>query len=314
MKTIKLIIPILSLALFSTSCKKDKNEPTPSNPAATNTSIVGQFFTNNLASEKQTFTLNATTGGYIYGAKGGMLYFQPNSFVTSSGATVTGMIDIELIEVYDKATMIKLNKTTTSNGQLLVSGGEWKVSASQNGNPLSLAPGMNYSGQIPTANPNMNMSLFYANESANGNLDWIPADSLNFTDSVAVMQDSVGFVYDFNGSTLGWINVDMFYNDPNPKTTVRVVTPNGHDNSNTIVLIHFSSLNAAANMWYETPVNNFTTSNIPTGLAVTFIVISEINGQYYSAFVPATISNNHVETVTMNATTAAAIANDINNL
>ena len=53
----------------------------------------------------------------------------PNSFVNSNGNTVTGSINLELIEVFKVSDMVWLNKTTTSNGELLVSGEQIKLTA-----------------------------------------------------------------------------------------------------------------------------------------------------------------------------------------
>jgi len=314
MKT-NFLIPVIAAAFIFSSCNKNP-DPDPTTPPSGNTSVIGSFFSDNVNDAKQNFTVNASTGGAIHGAEGGMVYFFPNSFVDAGGAPITGNIDVELIEVYDQASMVLLNKTTTSGGELLVSGGEFKISASQNGNELELAPGASYWANIPTQNPDPQMELFYADEDADGDLDWLPADSIGLNDSVNIVQDSTGWAYDFYGSDLGWINCDYFYSDPNPKTTVEVVTPAGYDDANTEVYMHATAFNSVAPFWWENPNGGFKsyTDAIPIGLQTTLIVISEINGQYYSAFVPITVANNHVENVTMTATTLADITSDINNL
>lgn len=318
---LKFIALILTMAFILSSCKKEEEkEPSipPSPPSPSPTSSIGSFFSNNVTSATQSFTIDASSGGYIQGAEGATVYFFANSFVDQSGAPVTGNVDIEFIEVYDQASMVLLNKTTTAGGQLLVSGGEFKITVTQNSNALELAPGAQYWGRIPTQNPDNQMGIFYADENSDGDLDWVPADSIGLPDSLNIGQDSLqnGYTYDFYGSELGWINCDYFYNDPSPKTTLEVVTASPHDNSNTVVYIHASTFNSVAPLNWESPDGGFKSyaNSLPIGLVTTIIVISEIDGQYYSAFIPTTITSNQVENVSLSATTLTDITNEVNAL
>ncbi|TSJ40164.1 hypothetical protein [Fluviicola chungangensis] len=165
-----------AILIFAASCKKDKPQPTnpdPSNPA---TNYATAFFNNNLSNGTQTFTINAGQAQTITGNKGTVIHFNANSFVTASGAPVTGSVQIELVEIFSKSDMILLNKQPvgkTGNGvSQLISGGQFSIVAKQNGQKLKLAPGMCYQIEAPAPNGTNNMmGLFYGQET-DGQLEW----------------------------------------------------------------------------------------------------------------------------------------------
>jgi len=215
-----------------------------------------------------------------------------------------------------------MNKPTVSGGQLLTTGGELKVNAYQGGNVLGLTPGANITFMVPTAAPDNNMNLFLGTPGTQLDVEWVPADSLGVLDSVAVIGDTTGaggwtdyYYFDITGDSLGWINCDYFYADPSPKTTVSVVPNGAHDETNTTVYIHISSINSVAPLWWDAADSFDSYSNsIPEGMNITIVAISEISGQYYSSFVPITVLANHLENITLSATTLAQIQIDLDNL
>lgn len=313
---------ILIAAVFGTlavtSCKKE--EPTP--PPVNNTSSLSNYFTNNLNDEKQAFTINASTYNEIVGAEGVKIMIPANSFKDASGNNVTGNMTIELIEILDQSKMILTGMPTTSNGSLLVSGGQLNVKATQSGSQVYLKNTSSIQVMVPTSAPDMNMALFDGITDSNGDVNWVPldTDTSGAADSVIVVQDSTGgswgnyYYFNWSDSTLGWINCDYFYASPDPLTTLSAALSSDYDATNTAVYIHVSSINSIAPLWYDGTNFASYTNSIPVGLSVTVVCISEINGDYFSAFVPVTVTANMVVPVTMNATTLAAIENDILNL
>ena len=304
---------LIALALFTlvfTSCKKDE-PPTPT-PEPTTSNLSGMF-TQNLNNAKQTFTFNASVYTEIVGQNGVKVLIPANSFKYANGSTVTGTITFELIELLDQASMILTNKPTTSNGQILVSGGQMKLTATQSGSPIYLKANASVSVMVPTSNPDFAMQLFDGTENGNGQVDWILSvdDSLGSPDSVIIVNDSLGgswsdyYYFEFDDSTLGWINCDYFWNNPNPQTTVTANLPTGHGQTNSNVFLHFSTINSVAGVYWNG--TTFLTTGIPVGTSATLICISEISGTYYSAFIPITVVTNHVENPTMSVTTLADI-------
>lgn len=322
MKTTKRIfLTLLAVSLVATACKKDEPEdPTQPNPNPDPTEetpsaqALKDYFSNNKSDEIQYFTVDSENQITINGDKGTQLNIGANSFETQSGDPVTGSIDIEFIEIFDKADMIRLNKPTMglqTNGDLapLISGGEFKITASQNGSELSLKSGVMYNATVPApdgVDPNMN--VFYGNGS-NDTLVWEQADS-GFI-------NGQGSEYDCYFNQIDWINLDYFMNDPNPQTVVEVELPSGFNGQNSALFISFDGMNSLSTIYNFT--NGVYTSaphyTLPTGLDVHFVAVAFIGGDPHVAIVPATIQNNHYETIPqLNQTTPGQFQTDLNNL
>lgn len=321
MKMRKSIIMIAGCALFFVACQKKDQLLDPSiegngNPIEVkgDAQALKNFFASNETNATQSFTIDVANPQLITGSGGLTLQFYANSFETQSGQTVTGNVEIKLLEVYNKRDMFLLNKPTMGKtwlGELnpLISGGEFKVMAYQNNQQLRLKSGFSYSATVPApggADPQM--SLFYG-DTTNDTLIWNPADSGQLW--------GTGNLYNGIFDSLGWINCDYFYNDPRPKTFVEVEIPHGFTNQTCAVFVWFDGLNSLTS-FYNYSNGVYTTApsyKLPVGLNVHFIAISFIGGNPHVAIVPSTIVNNHHEVISsLNATTLAQLAIDISAL
>ena len=99
---------------------------------------LNQWFDTNTENQEQHFILTASTGGNITGNQGTIVKFGANAFTKPNGDLVTGSVNITLIELYDRASMLLAKKPTNgkmSDGSIstLVSGGEFYVNATQDG-------------------------------------------------------------------------------------------------------------------------------------------------------------------------------------
>ncbi len=319
---IKLKIGFIAIAgvLAFTACKKKDTTPSvpvvqPTSPSASLTDLKN-FLKANLDGAAQTFTVNEDAGQTITGSKGTVVTISPNSFQTLSGGAVTGNITVKLVEIFDKKDMIMMNAATMGrwwDGSMkpLVSGGEFRITATQNGQALKLAPGMQFQANVPAAGGvDPNMGLFYGENGSNPDtLVWTPADSALFIGQ--------GNQYTFWSDSMNWVNCDYFYNNPNPQTVVQVTPPAGFDNSNLLLFISFDGINTIASM-YHFAGGNFTTApsyTLPIGMNVHFVAIAMINGNPHVAIVPATFANNHVEVLpALTQMTTAQLAAALNAL
>ena len=133
---------VLSLSLIATftSCISDPDiediEPQPDGIALNNR------FLDNRVNALEEFTIDAASGGMITGSQGTNVTFQPNSFGIN-GTPVTGNVTVQLIEIYDKASMVLKNRSTLgekANGdkEALKSAGQFFIDAKQGANDLEL--------------------------------------------------------------------------------------------------------------------------------------------------------------------------------
>ena len=306
MKTgIKILIMALSFMVVTSSCKKDVNEPKPSVPSLPNVenteNSMNEKFKNYLESQKQSFSVSATTPNTIYGQKGTKIYLNGNNFEDGNGNPLTGNVDVVLVENYSRRDMVMTNKVTmvdngTNSSTILESGGEFYMEISQNGNLVEVKNPLVVT-TAPTNSPGNSMQLFDGQVDSQGNINWVTN-----TDTLAIVQDSFGLSYQFDwADSLSWTNVDQFMDPTIPQTDVTVNLPSGFDNTNTVLFVVFNNANSVANIYnfasgaYTTVGHYYT---FPEGEDVTFVAISDNNNQLQYAIIQnAIITTNHTETI-----------------
>lgn len=300
-----------AMAFAATSCNDDDSKPTALKPDTDDK--VGPVQQEIRDARKQSLTLNITTGGSVVGEEGTRVEFPAGSLLKQNGDVVSGNVTIELIEVYKKSDML-LSKMPTRglnpDGKiaLLVSGGEFYVNAKQNGEQLKLGGG--FIINAPTANTggeDGDMKVFKGAEECGADgcdVVWEQQDR-----DMRIGKDQAGTgaggsqsVYQVFQNQFGWTNIDRWYSDPRPKTTIFVDAPEGFDNTNCAIYLSYDGEGSALALFdtYSATTQLFTEHYglIPVGLQAHFIFISVIDDQWYYAIHPATIVNNHIETFT----------------
>lgn len=225
--------------ITNTSCKKN-NTGTP--PADTGRAMMTEFFKQH-APEFETFTIDAAAGGTIVSAKGTTYRFSPNSLADASGALVTGNVTISVKELSRASEIILGDKpTSTGNGTMLVSNGEFFIKAQQGNNILKLRNDSAVQANVKPANPAggqflREMPLWRGDSAVTSSTTGYNDDNQNITINNifyvargiswsqiaaqnAVYNNSNGG-YDFRlDSLITWRNCDALYNPAGTKTTV----------------------------------------------------------------------------------------------
>jgi hypothetical protein len=265
-----------------------------------------------LATPLQSYTVNATGYNSFTCANGTRIITMPNSFLTKSGAPVSGNVTIEVKDVLSKKDMVLNNAFPVSNGQLLVSGGEVYFNPTQNGQQLKLNPAVRVTFLVPAGNtPSYQMQEFYAQgpsvlSDSTSILNWVQATNTGTTTGIQVGQDtafggSINY-YDFDSDSVNWTNCDYFANTSGAKTTCTVNLSGNANNSNTMV---FLSKNGVVSIARLSPFNIFTVSqqfksyvnSIPLGANYTVGAISFDGSNYYYASQQITMTTDMVITM-----------------
>ncbi len=309
MKTNLKNIGLLALAtIFFASCTNNENlDPIP--PTAAAFKAITQ---SGIKKNTQNFTATAGAGTItLTSAKGVSIILNGNA-LTKNGSPVTGAIDITFIELFDKGNMLITNKPTMGimadgNRSLLKSGGEFYISASQGGvdlvstGTIQLKVPANLTGTIDTA-----MTLWNGVIDDKENLAWADARNPAGTagkGGVEAIQNS----YYVTFGNFGWTNVDKFYSDPRPKTTILADAPDGYDNTNSAIYLSYDGegQNALAKLDTYTAAGLFSEhyGQIPIGLACHVIFATEDNGQWRYAIKAVTVTAGAVYTFTLAETT-----------
>lgn len=229
--------------------------------------------------------------------------------LTKNGQPVTGNAQLEYVEVFNRGNMLAANKPTMGllpNGDkaLLVSGGEFYINATQGGVQLQMTCGMQL--VVPatlTGATDNEMTLWFGNNDEEGNIVW---DEVNNDDpgtgqqEAGVGADGGSYYCYFNH--FGWTNIDKFYNDPRPKTTIYVDVPEGFDDTNSAVFVaYIGEGNALAKLdIYDADTELFSEHYglIPIGLECYVIFVSENDGEWTYAIKAVTIAAGEIITIT----------------
>lgn len=302
MKNLTLITLLLVSILFG--CKKDKANDD-------NTLTLAEF---NSKFTVPTQKFNGTGGAAfsITGAKGMKFDFPANAFIDNNGNPVAGNVVVSLKEVLSKKDIVLSGKVTESNGQLLITGGEFQILASQNGQALRLNPAVTVNVKVPTTLNTDAMNLFV----------WAPAgvsDSTWVLDQKARVVSSPDF-YQFNLPSFGWVNCDYFYTNPNPKTTITATpvysgaVPSIKDQRAYMV---FDDLKTVAGLPFVLSINKHRSyeNSMPIGLKGKLIILStDVNNVIYFGHTNFTVSANLNLDVAVTPATAAQIDAVLNTL
>ncbi|WP_445735375.1 hypothetical protein [Mariniflexile sp.] len=313
MKNLKHILGTLLLtALVFTSCTNDNENFIIPATAAEFDAIREQA----LEDLTQTFQFNAEDGSVNFTSEKGVEIYINGGCLTKNGVAVTGAVDLEFVELFDKGNMLTTNKPTMGilpNGDkaLLISGGEFFVKATQNG--VALETNCGFQMQIPadlTGGADNAMILWNGIIDADGELAWVEEkrDGANGQGGVfAEGNQYYGFFQSF-----GWSNVDKFYSDPRPKTTILVAVPTGYDNENSSVYLSYDGeAPALARLdTYDAQTGLFSEhyGQIPIGLECHVIFATEDGGNWKYAIKAVTIVANGVITFTEGETSIATEA------
>jgi TonB family protein len=108
----------------------------------------------------QTFILNANEDKTIMCKEGTKITIKSNSFETESGRSVKGDIKFQVKEYYKTSDILLANLTTTSNNNILETGGMLYTEAFYNGEKCQLKEGTTIEIAFPTKDKKDDMKLF----------------------------------------------------------------------------------------------------------------------------------------------------------
>jgi hypothetical protein len=278
MKKLSLIcaIAVCALLVFQ-ACKKDRNtvfvntgtNNTGGNqPTSFPISILSAW--SKQAPQKQSFTVNAASGGWVVGAKGCKFYFPSNVLLDKNNNPVTGSVDIELREYMTKGDMLFSGVTVTSGNKLLESGGMFYLMAKKDGQELHLKDNSGFQMQVPQTNDaNDVMNIWFGEPNLKDSLNKV--NWVKDTVQVVPKNDSGGqkrtYFQMFDYFKFGYCNIDREW--MNFKTLIkkfRVKMPSGCNDTNSTALLLFKNYNCCAWCYWLSGEKKISTSyGLPLG-------------------------------------------------
>jgi hypothetical protein len=305
-KNLKITTILFFIAISFMACESnDDNSSSSDRPTSAEFKTLETEALNRIT---QHFQFNAEDINVSFTSAKGVTINISGACLTLNGNPVTGAIDLDFVEIFDSGTMAVTNKPTQGilpNGELslLVSGGEFFVKAAKNGQPLDISCSVNLI--VPTSltdgiNPEMSLWTGIVTDTINSTNELIweqVVDGGQMNNLFIEGQNYYAFFDNF-----GWTNVDCFYTDARPKTTILADVPDGYDFDNSAVFLSYDGVggHALAKLDSYTDTGYFTEhyGQIPIGLECHAIFVTEEDGDYRYAIKGATIVADGIITFT----------------
>lgn len=314
-KIYSLLFPVFILALLY-SCSNENSGTLSS----TDFKALKQDALNSIT---QNFHFNGEAGNVSFTTVKGVIIQFNTADLTLNGNPVTGLIDLKVIEIFDSATMLATGMHTMGlmpDGKHAVmnSGGEFYIIATQNGQQLELSSYISLI--IPTnltdnvgGNNEMALWNFAEEDTVWVQQDITPIGTGNvFLNDGQVITGLPGTQYIATLDHFGWTNVDCFYSDPRPRTTILTSVPTGYNGQNCSVYLHYDGQGNALALLdtYDSATGLFSEhyGQIPIGLVCHVIFATEDNGQWRYAIKAKTIAAGDIYNFTIEETTVGSKA------
>ena len=309
---------LLALAIVATTaiqCKKktaDDPEPEPE-PSPSGINTLTDLFTLH-GTPTQTFVVSATSAQTLT-VNGVKIDIPANAFETTSSASVTGNVVLSVRTVLTKSEMVLSGAGGNGpNSRLVNTKGCVKATASQNSQSLRIGPVDSFFVKLPAGTNTVSpMQKYYASKvsATDSTKAWALGTDLN---TLPVVTDGSTNYYQASLDSMKWLNVGNEWDSTVTKTSVNIVVNSAkYNKTNCAVFISLNGTLAVGAMYEITP-GNYRISNMAVGKAVNFVGVAVINGQYYSAILPATITAGYNQALIMQPVTFSQLQAQLNAL
>lgn len=308
-KSLYYLLFTLSILFVINACTKGPETVKPSDNS----------FNNYFASQRnksQKFTFNTNNDTVIVGNKGTKVYIGGQTLRTMSGQPVTGNVTVELKEVTELSDMILNNAPTVSNGQILTSGGEIYVSASQNGEQLTLANNASFFISVAAPNGTTDSMNVFTGRDSSGIVVWTPVQADTVNSRVIIPADSTQNRWDTSAyyqsvdwaivnkvneyvvkcTQFGWINCDYFASYPDI-CSLTTTCDTLYKTTYTKVYFTIPATNSVGNFYINSNLDFFC-DYLPNHTQLNIVALNYHDGKYYVAI------TNHVVTCGSNLNVA----------
>lgn len=305
---------LLTTLLFSSCKTTDDNDLPPVEHIPATEQEFKSIKDEALADLTQNFSFNSDDGYITLTSENGVQIGINGDCLTLNGDEISGNVDIEFVEIFEKGNMLTTNKPTMGrlpNGDkaMLLTGGEFFIEATKDGQLLDTNCLINLI--VPsslTGGTDNEMVLWTGTIEEDDTLTWDEVD--NATGQGGVFAEGGQYYTLLEG--FGWTNVDRFYNDPRPKTQIQVQAPVGYNYTNSAVYLSYDGEDTglAALDTYDGTLNLFSEhyGQIPIGLECHVIFATEDNGIWRYAVKAVTIAENDIITFNIDETTTGTKA------
>jgi hypothetical protein len=274
----------------------------------------------------QTFTIDAATGGTVTCKRGSKITFPPNCFANPDNSTTTGNVQVTVKEALLKKQWILESLATTTQTEMLVSGGMLDISVKRLVDGQELKPASAMLVPTPSLVNVIKVEVPRIPERPDTLRLFVPANqaapSANPPTSWAASYYPFGNgsnSYVFQLPQFHWVNCDGLANQPGVKTTIKV-TPDltGITGATNVqVMLVYRNISTVITLPPSGTFMQSYTNSIPVGSTADVVCIGKDGaGKIIFKVLPATVftanANIPVKPVVTDAATVTAYLNSIN--
>jgi hypothetical protein len=280
----------------------------------------------------QIFLISNSSDTTLVGTNGATISIPASCFMLD-GKPVTGLIQIQLIELTKKSDFVLNNKPTVSDRKMLLTGGSIYINAKQGSKNLTIGCETGITISIPNNSYTPGMELFLGKSINKGNNTWVKDSSLSPIDMEGIVINDENYYeegrpltieekqlgrltnYMFSTNQFGWINCDAFYNDTiNEKVELIVKIPQGIPEDYTVrVYAVFKKLNSVMQL-YTNDNEKFSAAGLPSGEEIYLIALAARDNVILIDLKSSTITKDIPITVSLKATTKEAVKKEMENI
>jgi hypothetical protein len=300
MKNSILLTGIVVSVLFISSCTNDDLLPLPKYEPSTSYHSVADFHEKH-GVPIHTYQFNAASGGTFSTPKGTIVEIPANAFLNSTGQPISGLVKLEIRDIYAKSDMVLSNVTTMSEEMPLVSGGEAWFRITQNGQAVWLNNANPVTVKMRQLFGGTPMDLYTGENDATGDgVNWVatgsPVQNGTFPDTAYFQFLLNEAIFEEVGGN--WVNCDHPF--ANYTSTVLHLTLDGeYESSHAYLLVDLS--NTCVSLSRNS--NQIDYHYAPLGYAAHVVVIGIKGEKVFTAIEPITISENQTIQISPQETT-----------
>ena len=280
---LKSLIKVLILSIILISCSSDDNDNDDTPPNADSFASINELKESLKPAAYVVTDVDPTQSFTINGPDGVQITCQENVIIDASGNVVTSPVDIALTEYLTPDKMILGNAQTTSNGQLLVTGGSFELDITDSsGTSLNTMPGVgcfcDFGVQTDPGSYGPQMMPFQGTRTTTNGAETVDWALGGMEGGMTTGADQTP-LFNSWGVDVGLTNCDVLYNLITGDATQFEVTLDDavvYSNSTTTVWMFIEDFPSVVNLTTinSTPAHETYANSIPMGLNATLIGIN----------------------------------------
>ena len=282
----KKLVYLLFTAFIITSCNNDDDHTSSSVPPSA--SSFANLINAQRQARTQTQIFNLDQEDIAFTSEQEAFLNIPRTSLALNGAPVTGNVKLEFIELYHAADLLLTNVSTMgingNNLNLLKTGGAFYINVTKNGVPVDVVDEYYLYAKASLTGGDVNGYTSWTGDQTSSIMEWTNT-------GVDVVEGESGYLYAILND-LNWINIDKFRFQDNASTaaiSMNIASQYNHLNCNIYFLI--PDVTDSIGQFNLTNGNNLTLQNIPTGITMRIIILTESNGNFKMAHKDFTTSS-----------------------